>query len=174
MNKHEDIERLIQKSLDREMTTEEERMLQLHLSGCSDCREIYSGLTQFIKEMDEMTEFLPSPDFNDRVLRKLGLRKSLVWARAAAVFAAGWIASVLFIIFSPWTRDMLTRAMTSTPALFRFFDKVKLVFNTLSHTLTPLAKGLYNPALPVLGLISSILIFYLFSKTLRKESKCTV
>ena len=169
MIRHEDIERLIQKSLDRETTAEEERMLQLHLSGCADCRELYSELTQFIKGMDERIEFFPSPDFNERVLRKLGFRKSPVWARAAAVFAAGWVASFLFIIFSPWTRDIVARAMTSTPALIRFFDNAQLVINTLSHVLTPLVKGLFNPVLPMLGLILSVLIFYLFSKMLRKE-----
>jgi len=71
MLKHEEIERLIQKSLDREATVEEEKMLQLHLSSCADCQELYSELTQFINEMDEKVEFFPSPDFNERVLIRL-------------------------------------------------------------------------------------------------------
>ena len=177
MLKHEEIERLIQKSLDREATVEEEKMLQLHLSGCADCRELYSELTQFIKQMDEKVEFFPSPDFNERVLirlRRIGFGKSLVWARAAAVVAAGWLASFLFLVFSPWTREVITRAMVSTPAIVRFFDKVQLVVNTLRHILTPFVKNLCDPTLPAFGLILSIILFYLFSRTLRKETKCTV
>lgn len=174
MLKHEEIERLIQKSLDREATVEEEKRLQLHLSGCANCRELYSELTQFINEMDQRIEFFPSPDFNERVLRKLGFGKSLVWARAAAVFATGWLASLLFLVFSPWSREIIARAMVSTPAIARFFDKVQLVVNTLRHILAPLAKTLCNPTLPAFGLILSIILFYLFSRTLRKETKCTV
>ncbi|MDH5185611.1 MAG: anti-sigma factor [candidate division WOR-3 bacterium] len=177
MLKHEEIERLIQKSLDHETTAEEERMLHLHLSDCPDCRELYFELTQFFEAMDERVEFFPSPDFNERVLirlRRIGFRKSLVWARAAAVFAAGWLASFLFLVFSPWVREIITRAMVSTPAIVRFFDKVQVVVNTLRHILTPFAKNLCNPTMPVLGLILSIIIFYLFSRTLRKETKCTV
>jgi predicted anti-sigma-YlaC factor YlaD len=173
MIKHEDIERLIQKRLDRETTVEDEKLLQLHLSGCAECRELYSELTQFIKEIDEPIEFFPSPDFNDRVLRKLGFRKSLVWARAAAVFAAGWVASLLFLVFSPWTREIISKTLVSFPALVRFFDKVQIIITTLSHIVTPFAKGLFNPTLPALGLILSIILFYLFGKTLRKETKCT-
>jgi anti-sigma factor RsiW len=174
MIRHENIERLIQKILDREATAEDKKALDLHLAECADCQQLYQELRQTEQSLFELVEFYPNTDFNDRVLSKLGLKKSPVWARVAAVFAAGWVASLLFLVFSPWTREIITKTLVSTPAMVRFFDKVQIIITTLSHIVTPFAKGLFNPTLPALGLILSVILFYLFGKSLRKESKCTV
>jgi anti-sigma factor RsiW len=173
MIRHEDIERLIQKVLDREATVEEKKVLNLHLSECSDCKIFYQELIQTEQALFGLVEFYPRADFNDRVLSKLGLRKSPVWARAAAVFASGWVASMLFLVFSPWPREIITKTLVSTPAMVRFFDKIQIIITTLSHIVTPFAKGLFNPTLPALGLILSVILFYLFGKSLRRETKCT-
>jgi anti-sigma factor RsiW len=172
MIKHEDIERLIQKVLDREAAVEEKKVLKLHLSECADCKTLYQELIQTEQALFGLVEFYPRADFNDRVLNELGLKKSPVWARAAAVFAAGWVASLLFLVFSPWPRELVTKTLVSTPGIVRFFDKVQLIISTLSHIVTPFARGLFNPVLPVLGLILSFILFYLFGKSMRKETKC--
>jgi predicted anti-sigma-YlaC factor YlaD len=173
MIRHEDIERLIQKVLEREATAEEKKVLSLHLSECANCKMLYQELMQTEQALFGLVELYPRADFNDRVLRKIGFRKSPVWARAAVVFGAAWLGSMMFLVFSPFTREIFNRVLTSTPALIRFFDKVRLIVTTLGHTLTPLVKNSFNPTAPILGLILSIFIFFLLSKTLRKESKCT-
>jgi len=169
--KHKEIERLIQKSLDHETNEEEERALRLHLSGCDNCRKLYQELTQIEQGLGELIEFYPRHDFNDRVLRELNLKKSLAWKKVTVVFAGSWLASILFLVFSPWTRGMITNLLTSTPMLVRLFDKIHVIAVSFGQILTPLAKSFFNPTYPVIGLIFSIVFIYFFSKILHPIRK---
>ncbi len=172
--KHKEIERLIQKSLDHETNSKEEKTLQFHLSCCEDCRQVYRELVQIEQNLGELIEFYPRHDFNDRVLRELGFQKSPVWRKVAVVFASSWLASVLFLIFTPWLGGMITNLLTSAPTFVRIFNKIHLIATSFSQFLTPLAKGFFDPTYPVIGLIFSIIFIYFFSKTLSKEAKCKV
>jgi len=169
--KHKEIERLIQKSLDRETSAEEEKSLHLHLSRCPDCQQFYQELVQTGQAMNTLIEFFPQYGFNDRVLKKIGFRRAFAWSKAAAVFAGIWLTSFLFIIFSPLPNEILSRALTSTPALIRLFDKIELVISSLSHTLLPFVKSSLNSSLLIAGLIFSIFLIYFFSKAISPVRK---
>ncbi len=172
--KHKKIEKLIQKLLDREADAEEKRLLQLHLSQCEECRQFHQEMVQTEQALGGLIEFYPRHEFNDHVLRRLGFRRRVLWKRVAPVFAGAWIASLLFLIFSPWPTQFINQILTSIPALMRLFDKTELVVSSIGHMLMPFAKGSVTGVYPIIGLIFSILIFYFLGKTLQKEAKCKV
>ncbi len=170
--RHNEFEILIQKSLDGEIGEEEDRILQLHLSDCYHCRQLYNELVQMEHTLDELIEFYPRRDFDTRVLKSLGFYRSLVWARAAMILIGSWFASFLFWIFSPITKGVFGRVLTSVPAIVRLFGKIQYVLSTLERALMPLAKNPLNFTLPIIGIIFSIGFMYLFAKTIRKEVLC--
>ncbi len=169
--RHKEIEILIQKSLDHETDREEERILRLHLSGCPACRQLYQELIQTEQALTGLVEFFPRQDFDDRVLRKLGLVRSLVWAKATVALAGAWFGSLLFLLFSPLTKGLFNRVLTSIPALVRLFDKVQLVLSSFSHILTPFTKNL-NYSFPIIALVFTIILLYFFDRTMKKEVVC--
>ncbi|MEA3432311.1 MAG: hypothetical protein U9R01_06530 [candidate division WOR-3 bacterium] len=169
--RHKEIEILIQKSLDHETNQKEERTLQLHLSHCLACQQLYQELIQTEQALTELVEFFPQQDFDDRVLRKLGLVRSLVWAKAAMVLIGAWFGSTLFLVFSPLTRGLPNRVLTSIPALLRLLDKAQLVLSSFSHILKPFAKNL-NYSLPIIAFMFAILLVYFFNRTIKKEIVC--
>lgn len=169
--RHKEIEILIQKSLDHETNGEEERTLQLHLSRCPTCRQFYRELMQTEQALTGLIEFYPRQDFDDRVLRKLGLARSLVWAKAAVVLAGAWFGSVLFLLFSPLTEEFFGRVLTSVPALARSIGKIQFAISTFSHVLIPFTKD-FNYAFPIIALVFTVLLLYFFSRTTKKEVIC--
>ena len=172
MMRHDKIERLIQKSLDHETNVEEDQTLHSHLSRCHACQQLYKELALTDEMLAELIEVFPRPGFNDRVLRKIGIRRALVWTRAAAVFAGIWLGSLLLIAFSPWPNELFSKTLTSIPSLMGLFDKVQVTISAFSHALIPFAKISLNSLSPFLGLIFSILLFYIFGKALKKEATC--
>lgn len=171
--KHKEIERLIQKSLDRETSAEEERNLHLHLSGCPECQQFYQELVQTGDQLRDLIEFYPRPGFNDRVLRKIGFRRAFAWKRVAAVFTGVWLGTVLFLTFSPLSQEIVNKTLTSIPAFVRLFDKIELVITSLTHTLLPFVKSSWSPTF-VGGLIFSIFLIYFFGRVIKREVQCKV
>lgn len=169
--KHKDIEKLIQKSLDRETTQEQEKMLHSHLSRCHACQELHRELALSSQMVVELVELFPEPGFNERVLRKIAVKKARVWTKAAIVFASVWLSSLVFFAFLPLPREMFNRMLTSTPALVRLYDNIQLIISSLSHTIMPVLKISLNSSLPVMGLILSIMLFYFLGKTLSPVRK---
>lgn len=163
--RHREIEILIQKSLDHETNGEEERTLQLHLSHCPACQQLYQELIQTEQALAGLIEFYPRQDFDDRVLRKLGLVRSLVWAKTAMVLVGAWFGSTLFLVFSPLTRGLSNRLLTSIPALVRLLDKAQLVLSSFGHILKPFAKNL-NYSFPIVALVFTFLLLYFFGRTI--------
>lgn len=172
--KHKKIEKLIQKFLDREAGTEEQKSLQYHLSQCEECRQFYQEMVRTEQALEGLIEVYPQPGFNDRILKRLGFRRRVLWKQVAPVFAGAWIASVLVVLLSPWPGLLLNRMLTAIPAAVRLLEKGELIVASLSHMLMPFAKGSFTAVYPIVGLISSILIFYFLGKTLQKEVKCKV
>jgi anti-sigma factor RsiW len=169
--KHKDIEKLIQKSLDREITQEEEHVLRSHLSSCHDCQEQYEAMCMASQMVGELIELFPAPGFNARVLRKLSVKKARVWTRAALVFSALWIGSVVFMILSPLPHQFMNRMLTSVPGVLRLVDEIQLIVSSLSHTVLPMLKISLNVSFPIVCVILSILLFYCFGKILNPVKK---
>lgn len=172
--KHKIIENLIQKSLDHETNIDEEKTLHVHLSRCPACKQFYEEIMMTSETIGMLTEFYPKHGFNTRVLSKIRLRKTFAWRKIAFVFAGAWLTSIMLLTLLPWTREATNRLLTSIPALVRLVDKIQFIASSLSQVLLPFAKSAFNPVYPAIGLVFSIIIIYLFSKTIQKEAKCKV
>jgi len=170
--KHKDIERLIQKRLDRETKPDEKRRLDKHLAQCTHCARQYQEMMLVSKSIKEITEFYPQPGFNARVIAKLALRRRFAWTRAAIIFTGSWVAALLFLAYSPLPGQLFSHIATSVPAMIRFFDRIELVVSSLAQTLTPAFKTSFTTLNPWIGLVFSILFVYFLGKALQKEVKC--
>lgn len=170
--KHKNIERLIQKALDREISEKEEKTLNAHLAQCQACRQFHAQMVQTERSLNTLVEVFPQYTFNDRVLTKLGLRRTFSWRKVVPVSAAAWVASLLLLAFLPWPQALVRKLATSTPAAVRFFDNAGLVVTSLSNVLMPFAKSTFNFQYAIFGLIMMILTLFVFSKAIKKEAQC--
>jgi len=170
--KHKNIERLIQKALDREISEKEETTLNAHLAQCEACRQFHAHMVQTEQSLSTLVEVFPQHTFNDRVLTKLGLRRAFSWRKVVPVGVAAWVACLVGLAFLPWPQALIRKLATSTPALVRFFDNAGLVVTSLSNVLLPFAKSTFNVQYAVFGLIMMILTLFAFSKAIKKEAEC--
>jgi hypothetical protein len=173
MKKHDDIEKLIQKRFDRIISADEDKVLNLHLDGCPDCRKLNRDLETIQSSLFNLIEFYPGATFNDRVMSKLGFKKSLAWAKAAAVLGLAWAGTAGFFFFSPLTKPVIGKALTSMPAVLRFIEKARLVLDTIGHFVLPLVKSGWNPVYLAVGVSLCATIIILLGKTLKKEETCS-
>ena len=170
--KHKEIEKLIQKRLDRETNPDEESRLDEHLAQCSHCARQYQEMTQIGRSVKEITQFYPQAGFNTRVLAKLGLRRRVPWLKTAIALAGTWVAALLFFAYSPLPAQLFSRIATSVPAIMKFFDKIELIVSSFSQVLSPAVKNSLTSLNPGIGLVFSILFVYFLGKALQKEVKC--
>lgn len=173
MMKHENIEKLIQKHLDREISAEEERYLQGHLAECPSCARSYQELSGTMHSLVMLPDDWPSRGFNTRVMNALGVQKPALWKKLAPVFAGSWIVSALCLLVSPIPGYLLKESIFAGPAVMRFFDKIKLVVATAGNVLAPFAQTTFNPIHIAVGLIMSIGFIYVLNKYLHKEVICS-
>jgi predicted anti-sigma-YlaC factor YlaD len=175
MTKHREIEELIQKCLDREITVDENITLQLHLSQCPDCRAFYNELESVEHSIINLTQLVPNHNFNSRVLAKIKVKSFAGWAKIAIGAGIAWLCSTLVLIFSGLGSDIFGRILTSTPSVVRFVDKVQFIVATLGRTLSPIARNQFNPVMALVMLGISIGMFFLFGKFIvKRETVCTV
>jgi anti-sigma factor RsiW len=170
--KHESIERLIQKYLDREIGADEEQYLHRHLAECPSCMKLYQDLTRTVHALLMLPEDRPSYGFNARVMKSLGMRKTALWKKLAPVFAGSWVFSILGLLVSPLPGYLLKETVFAGPTVMRMIEKVRLVIATMSNVLAPFARTAINPFYIIVGLIVSIGIFYVLGKYLHKEVVC--
>jgi predicted anti-sigma-YlaC factor YlaD len=169
MTKHREIEELIQKCLDREITVDENITLQLHLSQCPDCQMLYNELESIEHSITNLTQLVPNHNFNSRVLAKIKVNRTASWAKIGVGAGIAWLCSTLILIFSGLGSDIFGRILASTPSVVKFIDKVEFIVATLGRTLSPIARNQFNPitAFVVLGI--SIGMFFLFGKFIGKR-----
>lgn len=172
--KHESIERLIQKYLDREIGPDEEQYLYRHLAECPACEKLYQELTGTMHALLMLPDDRPSYGFNTRVMKAFGMRKRALWKKLAPVFAGAWVFSILGLLISPLPGYLLKETVFAGPTAMRMIEKVRLVITAVSNVLAPFAKTAFNPFYIIIGLIVSIGIFYVLGKYLHKEVVCRV
>jgi len=170
---HKEIERLIQKRLDGKTTVEEEHEILLHLSLCAECQQFYQELVQITDAVGGVIEFFPSHNFNERVLKKLGIKKSSPWPKVATAFAGAWLGSLLFLLFSPLTKILLGKGLTSIPAFMHLLNKIVLALTSLGHFIMPFVEKSFKSPATAIGLIFTVFIIYFFGRMLKKEAKCS-
>lgn len=170
--KHKEIERLIQKQLDREISGVELSKLEKHLAQCPHCMRVSEQMMELNSGLNRLNEFFPRPDFNARVLARLGMKRRFAWARAGMVLAGSWVAAVLFFAYSSLPQRAFSQIATSIPSIMRFFDQVGLVISSLTQVFSPAVQSSLSTLNPIGGLVFSIVFIYFLGKALQKEVKC--
>lgn len=107
----------IQDLLDERLPRAEREGVQVHLEGCSRCRDEVRAWRRIFARLEEVDHFAPGPDFADRVLDQVPTRRS-VGARLT-----GWVRR-LVEGFRPQeghldTADLLDRLDGALPAFRR-------------------------------------------------------
>ncbi len=79
--------------------------IELHLRTCADCQATLRSIKAVDRAVHQLSLEEPSTAFTERVLRQLGIRKSvsLGWIIArnlAPLFALSFIVVVLFVVFN--------------------------------------------------------------------------
>ncbi len=168
---HKRIEELIQKKLDNEISPDEELLLSNHLADCPDCQKLYFEMVQVIGNIQETIEYYPGSNFNDLVMRRIKSKKPAFVSRLIPVFVGSYIASALFIIFSPLTKTILSKLLFAImPALTQIEKGAKIVGMFFNSIFLFTKASVRLPEL-VFGLTILVLVFFIFGKTLKREVK---
>lgn len=171
--KHNNIEKLIQKHLDRETNAHEKELLHSHLANCTECREYYEGMVSLQISLQGLLDLQPAHGFNARVLAHLGAKKVLFLLKAAIASVTLSVTASIALLFSPFTTGLLPRILHAIPDALRLYNKLQFIMSTLGQTLEPFFKNFINPFYPVAGVVLSIIIMYLISRALKqKEVPC--
>lgn len=178
MANHKEIENLIQKKLDRDITDAEMRGLKEHLAQCPQCRKLYEEMCGVEQGLSSLIEFFPVSDFNLKVLAQVGIvtarstvRRPLAWAKLTAVLTAAWIISLIGFLVSPLPRMLLGKALLSTPVVVSIFEKISILFTGLKEIAVPFVKAGFDPLVPILGAIASIIVVYALGKIIQKKEE---
>lgn len=146
-------------------------MLNSHIAHCHSCQQLYKELAIASQMLGDLVEVFPGPGFNDRVLRKLGLKKAYAWTKAAIILAGVWLGSVLFLVLSPIPKQIFNQSLTTVPSIMRFLEKTELVLSSVVQLLTPFTKISVNFLYPLIAIIFSISLFYGFSRLINPVRK---
>lgn len=171
--KHKAFKDLIQKLLDRDVTPEEMGLLNSHLADCNDCRAYHFELQEANTALVSLVEFFPRQGFNDLVLSKVGMKRSYIWTKAAAVVAMAWLGSLAVILLSPWPKELSGRFLISVPVLLDLFNKVEVILASLSRIVVPFARGSFNWLYPGIALVFGLCVLYFFGRLVKKEEVWT-
>jgi anti-sigma factor RsiW len=170
--KHDTIERLIQQALDHELSDADEQRLIQHLNTCQECRKYYEQMMAIHDECRLLNEIYPQPGFNKRVMQVVGFHRRAVWKNVAAVCASSWLAGFIALIISPLPGFALHKMLTSMPAFVQFMNNCETAVRSLTQFAAPIVKMTTEGAQPAIGIVVSIIAFYLFAKIVKKEVKC--
>lgn len=169
--KHKEIEGLIQKRLDREITRDEEVFLFKHLEGCPDCQKYYLEMEGIKNGIAGLIEFLPRMDFNKQVLAKIGIKRQKVWQRLVPVFIGLYLASliILILLFSSLVNYLSSKMLLSIPFVLHTFDKIRSVGNGIML----LTSSFLKLSLPqiFIGFLLCLLTFYAFIRIVNLNQK---
>ncbi|MEO0126599.1 MAG: zf-HC2 domain-containing protein [candidate division WOR-3 bacterium] len=163
--RHEEIERLIHKRLDKEITTEEEKELFEHIRRCSQCREFYLEMERIKQDIFNLTEFFPRVDFNTRIISAIKVRRHIPWYKAIPAFGGIYLIGLTILLFTPLPNYLFSKLILTLPWIIRIFDKIKPFSSGLFLLASSFLKS--NQVLIFSGFLLSLVIFYTIGKTLK-------
>ena len=172
MMKHERYVELMQKAMDREITSEESRVLNLHLEECHECRILYEELGRIQESILDLPNLFPGPDFDERVLAATGFRKSFAWSKVWIGAGAAWFVSMIAFLLSPLSGIVLNHTLTKAPAVVRFVEGVRMFIEPLGRSLLPFVRQAVVSPYPFIGLTLSVLMLFFLGKVITKEAAC--
>ncbi len=169
--RHKDIELLIQKKLDREMTEDEEVILFKHLNQCRECQIYYQEMEKIKEDLLNLNEFFPETDFNARMFARISIRRQKTWQKLVPAFVGLYFASLLILVLSPLLNYLFGRGLLALPEIFKILEKVTLFGNGI----VLLGSSFFRPNLTQIsvGFLFCLVIVYVLSKIINnpKEEK---
>ncbi|MEO0185549.1 MAG: zf-HC2 domain-containing protein [candidate division WOR-3 bacterium] len=174
MMRHKEIEKLIQKKLDREITEDEEIFLLEHLKQCADCNAYYLQLEQIKDEILNLTEFFPKADFNARIFARIHTRRTTLWHKLIPTLISAYFASLLVLLFSPLSRHFSQKVLIAIPSILQISFKIEPVVKGIGLLISSLIKIDLTQLL--FGFFLSLFLFYVFIKAIKsnKEEKWAI
>ncbi len=165
--RHEEIEKLIHKRLDKEITEEEEGKLFEHLEKCPQCREFYLEMENLKQEIFNLTEFFPAIDFNIRVISAIKVKKHKPWYRIVPIFGSLYLAGLVIFLFTQIPNYLFSKLLLKLPMLVQIFEKISSIGNGLFVLTSSFLK--INQFSIFIGFLFSLFIFYGFGKIVKKK-----
>ncbi|MGB9720678.1 MAG: anti-sigma factor family protein [bacterium] len=171
MMRHKEIENLIQKKLDREITQDEELFLSEHLKECPDCHAYHLEMERIKDEIMNLTEFFPRADFNARIFVKIGTKHRNYWYKLIPAFISVYLTSLIILLFSPLLNHLFQKAILVVPYILQVSDKIELTCKGIMLLAPSILK--LNIVQFAFGFLLCLLVFYVFIKTISnfKEEK---
>lgn len=167
MMRHKEIEELIQKRLDKEITPDEEILLFNHIRECADCNTYYLEMEMVKDGIYGMIEFFPRADFNERILKHIRVKREKIWQRFVPAFLGIYLAGLAVLLFSPVLHYLLSKLLFATPGVIYLLDKAKVIGNGLIL----LIPSQFNIGLPYIltGFVLCVFVFYIFNRILKTD-----
>ncbi len=172
--RHNHIEQLIEKSFDQGLNSEEKQLLNTHLSGCPECQTYYNDLVAINQGLLNLIEFYPGHEFNERVVRALGIRHGFARSRIGIGAFVLWLVSLIFCLIIPWPGRLLNQLLIKSPEIFSVYENISLAINAMLNLIKPYIHSLFNPGYFISGIIMSMLLFYILSKIIKEEAECSL
>lgn len=167
--RHIEIEKLIQKNLDNEITYEEEQILIQHLKQCMECQGYFSEMERIKKGLKELIEYFPSRGFNERVMAEIGIKPQKVWKRFVPSIIGIYVATLIVLLLTPVKTYLLSKILLMVPEILHIIEKARPLANGITIFAESFLK--YNLFQLCAGIILLVPIFYVFITILRKEEK---
>lgn len=168
MMRHKDIEKLIQKRLDREITKGEEICLFQHLSECPECNSYYQEMEMIHNELGFLIEVFPNRTFNARVIAHLGIKRNVL-PRLVPAFLGIYLVSLIFLLFSPLSNYLFPKLLFALPAITFLINWAQPIINGIvvfvSSDIQAVLTSIFISSLFLL------MVFYAFVKILKQKEE---
>lgn len=167
--RHKEFEALIQKKLDMEITSSEDEILIQHLRQCSECQRYFYEMELITKELKEMVEYFPAPEFNRRVMAEIGIGKQKTWKNLVPSFIFVYLVTLMVIFISPVKTYLLSKTLLAVLGILHIIEKIRPIANGIMIFAESFVKS--NLSQLCAGIIAVVPIFYIFITILKKEEK---
>lgn len=179
MTIHREFENLIQKKLDREISTAELDILNDHLTGCPACAAYHAQLQIIANDVFSLSDYFPDQGFNARVLGRLGIGiadRALSWTKVASVLGLGLLSGLVVLAIRPFSGAVFGKVLTLVPAAVGIADKAQIFLTGAARVLAPIFKAGFDPRLFLIGTLATGAAIFVYAKItrLKKEEPCKV
>jgi hypothetical protein len=156
--KCEEIENLLPSFVEGQITKEEKRSIESHLSECAGCRESYKRYIFLEESLSALKETLPSSQaVADSVLKRLNLRKRRF--QFARLLNISTVASFFMIVLSLFTFFNHNRIFRFTAFCVENITPLLTSYSeNLFAWLTRISAGYFWPAFTIFILLNLLII----------------
>ncbi len=165
--RHKEIERLVHKRLDKEITKKEEVVLFKHIENCPECRDFFLEMERLRQEIFNLPEYFPGIDFNTRVISAIKVKRHIPWYKAIPVFGGIYLAGLVILFLTPLPHYLFSKLIFKLPGLVHIFDKIRPIGNGLFLLASSFLKINQLPIFA--GILFILVVFIAFGETLKTK-----